>query len=95
VKAVQFVVNAIHGGHAMRVHADSFFQPLSEHIQVLHPSVAMKERFGQQRPSSAVGVGVGSVGAAGQLIVVQFASSLWPLEGQVQLLRPSPLGKML
>lgn len=24
VKAVQFVVNAIHGGHAMRVHADSF-----------------------------------------------------------------------
>ncbi len=29
VKAVQFVVNAIHGGHAMRVHADSFLGMLN------------------------------------------------------------------
>lgn len=79
----------------MRVQADAFFHPLSEHMQVLQPSAAMKLRLGQQRPCSVDGAGVGRVGASGQVKDVQLASSLRPLAGQMQLFNPSPAGKML
>lgn len=82
-------------GQAMRVQADSFLKPLSAHMQLLQPSAAAKVSPGQQTPSSLMGSGrgAGGGGTSGQAYVVHWASSLFPLAGQRQLLTPSPAGK--
>jgi len=82
-------------GHDISVHRASLLLPLDGQVQVLQPSDAVHDKWGQQWSSGSAGSsGTGSccAGRVKHLKLVQAASLFKPLHGHKQVFNPSPAG---